>query len=364
MINNERQYKISKLEADRFKEALDQHDEIELIKQGIDPLIAAAQREALSEQLSDLNEDIARYEALRSGEVKEFLCTDASKIGDMLIEARISKGLSQRELAATLGMKEQQIQRYEQEKYLSANLVRVNEVLLALSLSFSARCELVQKNEPSDHDHSSEAIEKLSFEPEKLPVRTMLKRGWLRDLDIPKADFLPAPELAAEFVRHAHRGARVSALLKQHVRINGKYNPHAFLAWKSRILQKARKSLDQAPLLRNAHALTLLDAPFFKQLVKLSTRSDGPVEAVKCLREVGVIVVIEEHLPETHLDGAAMLINDAIPVIGMTIRLDRVDNFWFVLMHELAHIVRHWERGLKDGFCPPSSPLRQTRVLH
>jgi HTH-type transcriptional regulator/antitoxin HigA len=46
-------------------------------------------------------------------------------------------------------------------------------------------------------------------------------------------------------------------------------------------------------------------------------------------------------LPRTHLDGAALQLADGIPVIGLTLRYDRLDNFWFCLLHELAHIGRH-----------------------
>ena len=55
----------------------------------------------------------------------------------------------------------------------------------------------------------------------------------------------------------------------------------------------------------------------------------------------GIILVVEPHLPKTRLDGAAMLDEDGTPVIGMTLRYDRIDNFWFTLMHELVHVQRH-----------------------
>ena len=58
----------------------------------------------------------------------------------------------------------------------------------------------------------------------------------------------------------------------------------------------------------------------------------------------GVILIVEPHLPKTHLDGAAMLDEDGTPVIGLTLRYDRVDYFWFTLMHELVHVQRHLGR--------------------
>ncbi|MBE8971161.1 ImmA/IrrE family metallo-endopeptidase [Nostocales cyanobacterium LEGE 12452] len=56
---------------------------------------------------------------------------------------------------------------------------------------------------------------------------------------------------------------------------------------------------------------------------------------------MGIVTVIEPHLNGTHLDGAAFFINNTRPVVALTLRYDRLDNFWFVLFHELAHIKLH-----------------------
>lgn len=85
-------------------------------------------------------------------------------------------------------------------------------------------------------------------------------------------------------------------------------------------------------------------------LVRLSTFPDGPSRAVDLLREHGILLCIEPHLPGTALDGAALLLDDGIPVIGLTLRHDRIDNFWFTLLHELGHIYLHFNRGLDAGF--------------
>jgi HTH-type transcriptional regulator/antitoxin HigA len=76
-------------------------------------------------------------------------------------------------------------------------------------------------------------------------------------------------------------------------------------------------------------------------LTRLSQYKDGPIKAVDYLAKAGIKLVIEPHLAQTHLDGGAFLVNDIEPVIGMTLRFDRIDNFWFVLLHELAHILLH-----------------------
>jgi len=58
------------------------------------------------------------------------------------------------------------------------------------------------------------------------------------------------------------------------------------------------------------------------------------------LAEAGVRFVIVESLASAKIDGVCFWLNDMAPVIGMSLRLDRIDNFWFVLRHELEHVLR------------------------
>src|SRR5258708_6206441 len=113
MITNERQHPVTKNQVERFRAPLHDFNEIDLVKQGIDPVIIAAQRAALEQQLAELEAEIANYESLRSGRVKRHFPSSITDIGEKLIEARITNGLSQKMLGERLGMREQQIQRYE-----------------------------------------------------------------------------------------------------------------------------------------------------------------------------------------------------------------------------------------------------------
>ena len=79
-----------------------------------------------------------------------------------------------------------------------------------------------------------------------------------------------------------------------------------------------------------------------REVAKLSWFDEGPRLAKEFLEKHGILVVVEPHLPKTYLDGAVMLITrDKTPVIGMSLRYDRIDNFWYCLMHELAHLSKH-----------------------
>lgn len=77
-------------------------------------------------------------------------------------------------------------------------------------------------------------------------------------------------------------------------------------------------------------------------IVKLSATSGKILPKVRAfLHDLGVTLVSLKHLSKTRLDGAAFWIGEDRPVIGVTHRINRVDNFWFTLMHELAHLILH-----------------------
>lgn len=85
----------------------------------------------------------------------------------------------------------------------------------------------------------------------------------------------------------------------------------------------------------------VLSASFLRELAQLSWPEKGPLLAVEFLNRYGIVVVIEEHLKGTQLDGAALKDSDGTPIVGLTLRYDRIDNFWFTLLHEVAHIWKH-----------------------
>jgi ribosome-binding protein aMBF1 (putative translation factor) len=139
MIKNDRQYRITKAQAARFAHALEMLRKHSEEKAGVHPLLRKAEREALESQLADLNAQMAEYEALRSGRRSARLPDSLEELPRALIEARIAAGWSQRELAEHLGLKEQQIQRYEATGYAAASLERVQSVAHALGVRLRQR---------------------------------------------------------------------------------------------------------------------------------------------------------------------------------------------------------------------------------
>lgn len=132
MIKNERQYRITRALARRFSMALQTARDRNTVPAGIHPLIAKAQTDALASQLMDLEGELREYESLKSGSFPWDELSMVSEVPALLIKARIAQGLSQKQLAERVGLKQQQIQRYEATDYSSANLARIREVARAL----------------------------------------------------------------------------------------------------------------------------------------------------------------------------------------------------------------------------------------
>lgn len=110
----------------------------------------------------------------------------------------------------------------------------------------------------------------------------------------------------------------------------------ALLAWQVKVLQEAEKTKTDSPYIPGS-----ITPEVMKELARLSWSAQGPKLAQEFLLHLGVKLVIEPHFGKTYLDGAAMMSKSDYPVIGMTLRYDRLDNFWFTLMHELAHVALH-----------------------
>ncbi len=131
MIANERQYRISKSEAQKFVASLEKFDAQP--PTNLHPLLVKAQRDALASQLEELQEDILEYETLRNSGQTGLDLQNILELPNALIKARIAVGLTQKQLAERLGLKEQQVQQYESTLYKSANLERVLQVAQVLS---------------------------------------------------------------------------------------------------------------------------------------------------------------------------------------------------------------------------------------
>ncbi len=133
MIKNERQYRITRAQATRFESALGQLAAGRTSGEA-PSVLERAQEDAVRSQLSDLHAELADYEALRSGQVTVFKAETFGELPHALIKARIATGMSQKDLAAQLGVKEQQVQKYEATDYASASFDRLRAIIEVLGV--------------------------------------------------------------------------------------------------------------------------------------------------------------------------------------------------------------------------------------
>lgn len=179
----------------------------------------------------------------------------------------------------------------------------------------------------------------------RFPLKAMAKLGWIPRGRNPLAR---AKQLMTDFARHAGAGVVAESALyrkSQHARANTKSDPYALRAWCWKVLAEGREVRLSKP-----YEPGVVTIDFLRQLAHFSWSQDGPRLGAEFLARHGIAMVVVPHLPRTYLDGAALRLEDGTPVIGLTLRYDRIDNFWFCLLHELAHVGRHMDSDGEEFF--------------
>lgn len=147
MIKNDRQYRITKARAADFGEAL---KVAKMTAEGSTAVFNRLQCEAIESQLGDLRQELLEYEELKSGQGVPFEVRSFEEIPQALIKARIASGLTQKKLAEKMGLKEQQIQRYESGSYATASVDRLLQVISALGIQVDSGMLLRTCSTPLD----------------------------------------------------------------------------------------------------------------------------------------------------------------------------------------------------------------------
>ena len=193
---------------------------------------------------------------------------------------------------------------------------------------------------------ASMPVEHPEIEWSRFPVAEMLKRGWFSGFE---GTLSEAKERAEELIAplifpNGIEKESIPCLLRRSVRSDAKMDEYALSAWCARVLDRARR--EAIP----AYKPGTVTKKFCRELVHLSYLDDSPLLAQEFLKRSGIHFVTEEHLPRTHLDGAAFWASTDRPVVALTLRYDRLDNFWFTLCHELAHVSLHLEKDSGNAF--------------
>ena len=182
----------------------------------------------------------------------------------------------------------------------------------------------------------SDATQGLEFE--KFPAKEMQEAGAFRFLKMkdPSKDIGQAIRGLISDIGSMFNIPAIQYRKSGTSRLNEKRNPYALLGWSLHAMALA--SRETVP---EKFEAPLIDKTFLKGLTALSVLDKGPLRAKEFLAKYGIILLYLPPYKKTYLDGAAFLRSDGTPVIVVTGRYDRLDNFWFVLLHELGHVVKH-----------------------
>jgi HTH-type transcriptional regulator/antitoxin HigA len=233
---------------------------------------------------------------------------------------------SQRDLAFILGIEEAALNKIIKGKTgISVEMSKALAVAFGVDEDFFSN---LQKSYDLAHSPAPDpAIARRALLQAKYPAREMIKRGWIKNGDVAALE----SQLGTFF--RAGNDNHVSPLTHVAKKTNsGEDATPMQEAWLYRVMQIA-ETMDCKPY----SSRKLADA--VRVLKALMRRETDVAQVPSILLECGLRFVLVEGLPSAKIDGVCLWLDDKRPVVGMSLRFDRIDNFWFVLWHELAHVM-------------------------
>lgn len=249
--------------------------------------------------------------------------------GHYIKEEMEERGWMQRDLAFILGCPEQAV-----NLILSGKRGVSPEMAKALGEAFDVDPDTfanLQKAYDMAHaDDPDPGVTVRAKMQNKYPVREMIMRGWIEPSDATMLEMqlkrFFEVDSAAEIPYLAH------AAYGKKSRYEEKEVPPIELAWLFRVRQMA-KSMSAPKYSETALRKALTD------LQGLLYTPEEARHVPRILMECGVRFVLVEKLPQAEIDGVCFWLDES-PVIGMSTRRDKIDNFWFVLRHEIEHALQ------------------------
>ena len=198
-----------------------------------------------------------------------------------------------------------------------------------------------------EKDQQKDSVQSLAEIYHYIPVKELTKRGWLRRTEnvdnlkrqLSKFFNIDYDQFDLSFLKNQQ-----SSMLFRKSDAHGEGRQFNFQIWRQRAINVLRKRKDFNDFDRNAFEVIL------KNVNHYTTYDDGIKDFLEELNYVGVNFIFLPHLSKTYLDGAAFSV-DSKPVIGLSGRYDRLDNFWFTLFHECYHILNDIDLNNPDSSC-------------
>jgi HTH-type transcriptional regulator/antitoxin HigA len=243
------------------------------------------------------------------------------------------QNLCQRDLVPFIGSRSKVSEVLSGRRPLTLSMMRALHTGLGIPANV-----LLRGREPTDLSESPIAWD-------KFPLREMAARGWIQERIVDQRS--QAEDVLRRFFNQLGPALGALVLYRQggHVRSARDMDLYALSAWTARVIIVSQRTSPQPEYQEGT-----VDLNFMREVARLSILDEGPRLAVEFLAKYGIRLVVEPHLPRTFLDGAALVAKGGRPVIGLTLRYDRIDNFWFCLMHELAHVWQHLAGDVSQFF--------------
>ena len=334
IVANDRQARDVASAIERISHALSSEQLLKSIVNGLPREVIDGVRRSLTTELDELRNLLDAYHEAKDGRSEKLRVRAGSDPGALLVVARVARGWSQKELGRRLFLPEQQIQRYEAERYRSISLGNLIRVARTLGVRLTA-----------DLANPFQEQWLPSYEMSQAEVQKILKHarahGWFDRND--QSDENGLSQLKRTVAEHVGEYGTPS-LLRTGLNVEDHSEDWLLLAWKAQVTRRAVPTIQQAKTKYEP-----LDLSWLKELVCLSAEDNGPTRAPSMLADHGIFLIVEPQIAGMNVDGAAFLA-DHEPVIGLTLRHDRLDNFWFTLLHEIAHVILHYRTGLASGF--------------
>jgi HTH-type transcriptional regulator / antitoxin HigA len=257
----------------------------------------------------------------------EYALAEVFPPGEYLDDELKARGWSQSEFADIIGRTPSVV-----SQLISGKRVITPELAKEIGAAFGTGPEVWMNLESAYRLGTSEPapsrIERRARLTTRGPVREMILRKWINDSD--NVDVLETAVLRHYRIERLEDRAALAFAAKQTV--YGKTLTGAQEAWLMRVKNIADTM--PAPLYSDGKLRRALE-----QMRSLLSAPDEVRHVPGLLNEAGVRFVIVEQLPGLKIDGVCFWLDDNKPVIGMSMRFDRIDNFWFVLRHEIEHVL-------------------------
>lgn len=335
MILNENQYRITRSLISKFSKAIKSFESGLEYPRARTVSLESLQLQGLQREHERLVTQVTEYKKNRSADPKRILVKTEAGLGAALIKARLAHHLTQASLSKKLGICRSELERYESQKYLGANrkTVELATSILGVKIRYS-------RSEPAIIKAQKSTVIEIS----DFPFNEMYKRGWFAEFSGSRKDAkAAAPTLISRLL-----GTEFSATPAFHRKntVKGKESdPNALAAWQARVKNLVRLNPPTLPFTLKKD----MWADWMAGLRQLVVHKNGIRLAKNYLVDHGIGFAVEKQLPSTYLDGMACIHEDGYPMIALTTRYDRVDNFWFVLFHELGHVALHLDTPNSKG---------------